>query len=79
MQMTGNGFGLWDLLYAGGNRALIARAALARIPRPVMSFVRFGDYYSLYDKAGRLVGRIPYPVREPRLGRNEETVYLRRD
>jgi len=79
MQMTGNGFGLWDLLHAGGNRALIARAALARIPRPVSVVRKFGDCYSLYDDAGRLIGTIRHPVREPRLGRNRETVYVRRD
>lgn len=78
MQMTGNGFGLWDLLYAGGNRALIARAALARIPRPV-SVVRLGDAFSLYDETGKLLGKVCYPADKPRLGRNRETVYLMRD
>jgi len=79
MQMTGNGFGLWNLLYAGGNRALIARVALARIPRPVSGVVRLGDSYSIYDEAGKCIGRVCYSADKPRLGRNRETVYLMRD
>jgi hypothetical protein len=79
MQLTGRGFGLWNLLYAGGNRALIARVAQARTPRPVSAVVRFGDCYSLYDQAGKLIGRICDAADRPCLGRNRETVYLRRD
>ena len=79
MQMTGNGFGLWNLLYAGGNRALNARAALARIPRPVKLAVQYEDCHPLYDQSGKLIGWVCYPADKRNLGRSRETVYLRRD
>ena len=79
MQMTGNGFGLWNLLYAGGNRALIARAALARIPRPVSFSEQQRDRYPLYDEDGKIIGWVCYPTDKQNPGRNGETVYLRRD
>ena len=79
MQMTGNGFGLWNLLYAGGNRALNARAALARTPRPVSVVERHGDRYPLYDENGEIIGWVWYPADKRNLGRSRETVYLRRD
>lgn len=79
MQLTGSGFGLWSLLYAGGNRALIARAVQARTPLPVKRMVRFGDCYTLYDEEGKVIGKICDPERSPRLGSNQETVLLRRD
>jgi len=78
MQMTGNGFGLWNLRYAGGNRALIARAALARIPRPVSLPERYGDCHPLYDEEGKFLGWVWYPTDRPSLGQNRKTVYLRR-
>jgi hypothetical protein len=77
--MTGNGFGLWNLLYAGGNRALIARAALARIPRPVRVAEQPGERHPLYDENGKLIGWVCYPTDKERLGEGRETVYLRRD
>ena len=79
MQLTGRGFGLWNLLYAGGNRALIARVAQVRTPRPVRRIVKFGDCYAVYDDGGQFVGRICHSDAIPRFGRNEQTVYLKRD
>jgi len=79
MQLTGSGFGLWSLLYAGGNRALIARAVQARTPLPVKRVVRFGDCYTLYDDEGNAIGKICHRETSPPLGRNKETVFLRRD
>ena len=79
MQMTGNGFGLWNLPHVGGNRALIARAALARIPRPVSLAERYGDCHPLYDKDGKFIGWVYYATDKESLGRGRETVYLRRD
>ena len=79
MQMTGNGFGQWNLLYAGEYRALIARAALARIPRPVSLAVRYGDCHPLYAENGKFIGWVWYATDKPSLGWNRETVYLRRD
>ncbi|UCG85222.1 MAG: hypothetical protein JSW71_14945 [Gemmatimonadota bacterium] len=79
MQLAGSGFGLRSLLYAGGNRALIARAVQARTPLPVKRIVRFGDCYTLYDDKGNAIGKICHPESSPRLGRNQETVLLRRD
>lgn len=79
MQLAGGGFGPWNLLYAGGNRALIAGAARIRTPQPARRIVRFGDCYIVYDAAGSAIGRICDAEAPPRLGRNEETVLLRRD
>ena len=34
--------------------------------------------FALCDEYGRLIGTVPHPYRRPRVGRNEETVYVRR-
>ncbi len=79
MLLTGSGLRLWNMLHAGGNHALIARAAPVRTPLPVTRVVRDGESYTLYDQSGRKVGTIWHAESTPRLGRNEETLYLRRD
>jgi hypothetical protein len=79
MLLTGSGSRLWNMLHAGGNRALIARAARVSTPLPVTRVVRNGESYTLYDRTGRKIGTIWYAECIPHLGRNEETLYLRRD
>ncbi len=34
--------------------------------------------FALCDEYGRLIGTVPHPSRRPRVGRNEETLYVRR-
>ena len=47
-------------------------------PAPVRT-VRSGQNYAVLDGSGRTIGTIPSPEKTPRLGRNEETVFLYRE
>lgn len=55
----------------------VRTAPVRTVPLPV-KIVRRGDRYSVVDGAGRTIGTIPSPGGAPRLGRNEETVFLLR-
>jgi hypothetical protein len=58
-------------------RPYVRTASVRTVPLPV-KIVRRGDSYSVVDGAGRTIGTIPSPGNVPRLGRNEETVFLLR-
>jgi len=76
---TGSGLKLWNMLHARENHTLIARAARVRTPLPVARVARNGESYTLYDRMGTKIGTIWHAESAPRLGRNEETLYLRQD
>lgn len=78
MLSTGSGLRLGNMLHARENHTLTARAARVHTPLPVTRAVKDGERYTLYDRMGRRIGTIWHTDSTPRLGRNEETLYLRR-
>ena len=58
------------------DRALLKRQAWICADRLLGRFVKQGQDFLMLDGSGQPVGTIPSPVKTPRLGRHEATVYL---
>ena len=60
-------------------RVAALRGGPRRTTPPPVWTVRHGKNYEVLDGFGDTIGTIPSPEKTPRLGCNEETVYLWRD
>jgi hypothetical protein len=79
MRLLPNGSKLAQRLAERWRRETDLRVLPVRtVPLPV-TIVRKGDNYAVKDGLGRVIGTIRSPGHTPRLGRNEETVYLWRE
>ena len=60
-------------------RVAALKTTIARPTPPPVRTVRYGQDYAVVDGNGKTIGTIPSPVKAPRLGRNQETVFLWRE
>ena len=66
----------WKLMNWVRDRRSFRRRARARADWLIGKIVKWGEDFVMLDGLGQPIGTIPSPEKPPRLGRNEETIFL---